>query len=510
MPGSIPSWWYSNSTILSSFISWNSSKKKNSSSVASWRQTDAWLFPLLTSFQNNQVMLWRHPQVSNLLVITHEWTHEFNHIHLSFFFHIHLSIYCSSYPSCCSNHSILWPLGISSGLLLSLFDMILVIFDRNLPSELKCDVIGQNGPWKIRQGIIAEALLFLSSLVQKHCLPQWRSPPLSSCLQSPLSFDCAAQELAALLVFQKWEVSIGNALVTPERDVGSQVSLLTGVMHVGGEGNDNPLQYSCLENSMDRGAWWATVSPWGCKESDTTEWLTHTCRQDWVQADFPGDAHSSSRYVRFIIPVHPVLSTSNSSQASDLAEGLRACSVILDFTLCDPMDCSLPGSSFHGILWARIPEWVAISSSRGCSQPRDGTAAPVSSASAGWFFITATWEAQEGCVALAQVSLSSPPLAEPLIPRLCPVLPLTPGSSLFLISLISVSMRLSSSSKETLCYLIQSQQPSNHSHFIDEESEKLRCSCWPRIWTTHAKSTATDTKCSASWHRALLIFLFKK
>ena len=26
-----------------------------------------------------------------------------------------------------------------------------------------------------------------------------------------------------------------------------------------GEGNDNPLQYSCLENSMDRGAWWATI-----------------------------------------------------------------------------------------------------------------------------------------------------------------------------------------------------------------------------------------------------------
>ena len=27
----------------------------------------------------------------------------------------------------------------------------------------------------------------------------------------------------------------------------------------GGEGNDNPLQYSCLENSMDRGVWWAMV-----------------------------------------------------------------------------------------------------------------------------------------------------------------------------------------------------------------------------------------------------------
>ena len=36
-----------------------------------------------------------------------------------------------------------------------------------------------------------------------------------------------------------------------------------------GEGNGNPLQYSCLENPMDRGAWW--TSPWGPKESDTTE-----------------------------------------------------------------------------------------------------------------------------------------------------------------------------------------------------------------------------------------------
>ena len=37
-----------------------------------------------------------------------------------------------------------------------------------------------------------------------------------------------------------------------------------------GEGNGNPLQYSCLENSMDRGAWWAAV-PGVAKESDTTE-----------------------------------------------------------------------------------------------------------------------------------------------------------------------------------------------------------------------------------------------
>ena len=40
-------------------------------------------------------------------------------------------------------------------------------------------------------------------------------------------------------------------------------------------------------------------------------------------------------------------------------------------TLCDPEDCSLPGSSVHGILQARILEWAAISFSRGSLQPRD-------------------------------------------------------------------------------------------------------------------------------------------
>ena len=41
--------------------------------------------------------------------------------------------------------------------------------------------------------------------------------------------------------------------------------------------------------------------------------------------------------------------------------------------LCDPMDCSPPGSSVPGILPARILKWVAMPSSRGSSQPRDQT-----------------------------------------------------------------------------------------------------------------------------------------
>ena len=42
-------------------------------------------------------------------------------------------------------------------------------------------------------------------------------------------------------------------------------------------------------------------------------------------------------------------------------------------TLCNPMNCSLPDSSVHLILQARILEWVAISSARRCSWPRDQT-----------------------------------------------------------------------------------------------------------------------------------------
>ena len=42
-------------------------------------------------------------------------------------------------------------------------------------------------------------------------------------------------------------------------------------------------------------------------------------------------------------------------------------------TLCDPMDCSLPGSSVHGIFQEIVLEWIAISFSRGSSQPRDWT-----------------------------------------------------------------------------------------------------------------------------------------
>ena len=54
--------------------------------------------------------------------------------------------------------------------------------------------------------------------------------------------------------------------------------------------------------------------------------------------------------------------------ASMLVKSLQSC-----LTLCNPMDHSPPGSSVHGILPARILEWVAMPSSRGPSRPRDRT-----------------------------------------------------------------------------------------------------------------------------------------
>ena len=66
-------------------------------------------------------------------------------------------------------------------------------------------------------------------------------------------------------------------------------------------------------------------------------------------------------------PMHIYLIT-QMKQTNSLSEIAQLCP-----TLCDPMDCRLSGSSIHGIFQARVLEWVAISFSRGSSQPRNQT-----------------------------------------------------------------------------------------------------------------------------------------
>ena len=64
------------------------------------------------------------------------------------------------------------------------------------------------------------------------------------------------------LVVQNLPASVGDVGWTP------------GSGRSPGEGHGNPLQYSCLENPMDRGAWRATYSTQGCKESHMMKWLS--------------------------------------------------------------------------------------------------------------------------------------------------------------------------------------------------------------------------------------------
>ena len=107
---------------------------------------------------------------------------------------------------------------------------------------------------------------------------------------------------------------------------------------------------------------------------DAAAKLLHSiCQQIWKSQQWSQDCK-----VSVFIPIpkkgngtecssyHTIALISRTSKRKG-SEVIQSCS-----TLCDPMDCSLPGSSIHGIFQARILEWVAISFSRS-SQSRDQT-----------------------------------------------------------------------------------------------------------------------------------------
>ena len=121
------------------------------------------------------------------------------------------------------------------------------------------------------------------------------------------------------------------------RDVG----LISGSGRSPGVGNGNPLQYSCLENPMDRGAWRATVH-----------------------------GKDYSRHHVWLFPPHQA--TLQHQQHVLEFDSICAPGLFVSDSL-HPIDCSLPGSSVCGVLQARILEWTAISSSRRSSRPRDQT-----------------------------------------------------------------------------------------------------------------------------------------
>ena len=80
---------------------------------------------------------------------------------------------------------------------------------------------------------------------------------------------------SALFIKAKQASQVGLAVKNPPANVGDVRDLgsIPGWGRSPGEGHGDPLQYSCLENPMDRGAWWATVHR--VAESDTTEATEH-------------------------------------------------------------------------------------------------------------------------------------------------------------------------------------------------------------------------------------------
>ena len=94
-----------------------------------------------------------------------------------------------------------------------------------------------------------------------------------------------------------------------------------------------------------------------------------------------------------IDPRFPVLQAK--SFLSEPPENPKVCVLAVQScpTLCNPMDCSLPASSVHGILQTKILEWVALTSFRGSFLPVIAPKSLMSSALAGRFFTSSTtWE----------------------------------------------------------------------------------------------------------------------
>ena len=153
------------------------------------------------------------------------------------------------------------------------------------------------------------------------------------------------------------------------------IALISYASKVIGEGNGTPLQYSCLENPMDGGAWWATVHgvaksqtrlshftfTFNLTDEDSPSWFKHSLKaQPPNTITFEGQdfniwiwgGHTHSDYSKN----QPQLGTS--CIRNILTSTLKVKVLVTQSCpgLCKSMDCGPPGSSVHGILQARILE----------------------------------------------------------------------------------------------------------------------------------------------------------
>ena len=123
-----------------------------------------------------------------------------------------------------------------------------------------------------------------------------------------------------------------------------------------GERKGNPLQCSCLENPRDGGAWWVAI--YGVSQSRTP------------LKRLSSSSSSTREYISIFLSI----------SAGSIAQSCP--------NLYSPIDCSLPGSSVHGVFQARILEWVTISYCRGSSRSKDRTCISCISCIDRWIFTT--------------------------------------------------------------------------------------------------------------------------
>ena len=161
----------------------------------------------------------------------------------------------------------------------------------------------------------------------------------------------------------------------------AQWILVTLLPHFG-VGNGNSLQYSCLENSMGRGAWKATVH--GVTESQTRLSDFHFPH---LASSYSMDSWTKQLWWPSGLCMALIMSISSQKpiwlwprQVPDIPATVTYPGLTYECVhaqscpaLQDLMDCSLPSSSVHGILQARILEWIAILFCRGSSLSRDWT-----------------------------------------------------------------------------------------------------------------------------------------
>ena len=143
--------------------------------------------------------------------------------------------------------------------------------------------------------------------------------------------------------------------------------LIPGLGRSPGTENGNPLQYFLPENFHGQRSL-AGYSPWGCMDftvhgvaKSQTQWSNRAQQTHSIYV-LPGTIATSFIYIVSFNPQGNLFSLLSSLCAMHV-QSLQSCP-----TLCDPMDCmDPPGSSVHGVLQARILEWVAMPSSRGPS-----------------------------------------------------------------------------------------------------------------------------------------------